>query len=129
MNAITDCRAAGLNAMRCPKSAAAGHARKRKSGSCLLGECRFWCMPGDYRVSTALSLRYGASNEIPPAWSTTRREKTLDALVQSEYDALEFEALAYDEEMRKSGHLIVASGPFNQFSPLRRCGPGWARCA
>ena len=35
-------------------------------------------------------------------------EKTLDALSKSEYDALESEALAYDEEMRKSGHLIIA---------------------
>jgi hypothetical protein len=35
-------------------------------------------------------------------------EKTLDALSNSEYDALESEALAYDEEMRRSGHLIVA---------------------
>jgi hypothetical protein len=33
--------------------------------SWLLGECRFSVAPGDYRVSTALSPRYGASNEIP----------------------------------------------------------------
>jgi hypothetical protein len=55
-------------------------------------------------------------------------EKTLDALSNSEYDALESEALVYDEEIRRSGHLMSRS-PFNQFSPLRRRGPGWARCA
>ena len=35
-------------------------------------------------------------------------EKTLEALPRSEYDALVAEALAYDEELRKSGHFIVA---------------------
>ena len=35
-------------------------------------------------------------------------EKTLEALPRSAYDALVAEALAYDEELRKSGHFIVA---------------------
>ena len=35
-------------------------------------------------------------------------EKTLDALSKSEWDALAGEALAYDEELRKKGHFIVA---------------------
>ncbi len=35
-------------------------------------------------------------------------EKTLDALPRSEYDALVAEALAYDEELRKSGRFVVA---------------------
>ena len=35
-------------------------------------------------------------------------EKTLGALTKSESDALVAEALAYDEELRKSGHFIVA---------------------
>ncbi|MDR3633603.1 MAG: YciI family protein [Isosphaeraceae bacterium] len=36
-------------------------------------------------------------------------EKTLDALSESEYDALAAEALAYDEELRKSGHFIESN--------------------
>jgi hypothetical protein len=35
-------------------------------------------------------------------------EKTLDALGPSEYDALVREALAYDDELRTSGHFVVA---------------------
>lgn len=35
-------------------------------------------------------------------------EEILDALSQSEYDALVREALAYDDELRESGHFIVA---------------------
>jgi hypothetical protein len=35
-------------------------------------------------------------------------EKKLDALSRSEYDALVGEALAYDEELRQSGHYIVS---------------------
>jgi hypothetical protein len=35
-------------------------------------------------------------------------EKMHDALSKSEYDALVSESLAYDEELRKSGHLIAA---------------------
>jgi len=35
-------------------------------------------------------------------------ERALDGLSKSEYDALVAEALAYDEELRKGGHLIVA---------------------
>jgi hypothetical protein len=35
-------------------------------------------------------------------------EKKLDALSKSERDALIDESLAYDEELRKSGHFIVA---------------------
>ena len=35
-------------------------------------------------------------------------EKKLDALSRSEWDALGGEALAYDEELRKKGHFIVA---------------------
>jgi hypothetical protein len=35
-------------------------------------------------------------------------EKTLDALSKSDHDALVAESLAYDEELRKSGHFIVA---------------------
>jgi hypothetical protein len=35
-------------------------------------------------------------------------EKTLGALTASEYDALVAEALAYDQELRQSGHFIVA---------------------
>jgi hypothetical protein len=35
-------------------------------------------------------------------------EKMLDALTERDYDALTDESLAYDEELRKSGHFIVA---------------------
>jgi hypothetical protein len=35
-------------------------------------------------------------------------EKALDALTERDYDALTDESLAYDEELRKSGHFIVA---------------------
>lgn len=35
-------------------------------------------------------------------------EKKLDALSKSELDALDAESLAYDEELRKSGHYIVS---------------------
>jgi hypothetical protein len=35
-------------------------------------------------------------------------EKTLDALPKRDYDALTDESLAYDEELRKSGHFIAA---------------------
>jgi hypothetical protein len=35
-------------------------------------------------------------------------EKSLDALSKSDYDALDSESLAYDDELRKSGHFIVA---------------------
>jgi hypothetical protein len=35
-------------------------------------------------------------------------ERKLDALSRSEYDALVGEALAYDEELRQSGHYIVS---------------------
>jgi hypothetical protein len=35
-------------------------------------------------------------------------EKTLDAMSKSEWDALEGEALAYGEELGRSGHFIVA---------------------
>ncbi|HEX3450808.1 MAG TPA: YciI family protein [Isosphaeraceae bacterium] len=35
-------------------------------------------------------------------------EKALDALSKSDYGALDSESLAYDEELRKSGHFIVA---------------------
>ena len=35
-------------------------------------------------------------------------EKALKALPRSEHDALVAEALAYDEELRKGGHFIVA---------------------
>ncbi len=35
-------------------------------------------------------------------------EKKLDAMSKSEWDALGGEALAYDEELRKKGHFIVA---------------------
>jgi hypothetical protein len=35
-------------------------------------------------------------------------EKSLDALTERDYDALTDESLAYDEELRKSGHFIVA---------------------
>jgi len=35
-------------------------------------------------------------------------EKVLDALGPAEYEALVGEALAYDEELRQSGHLVVA---------------------
>jgi hypothetical protein len=35
-------------------------------------------------------------------------EKALDALSKSDYDALDSESLAYDEGLRKSGHLIAA---------------------
>ncbi len=35
-------------------------------------------------------------------------EKKLDAMSKSEWDALVGEALAYDEELRKKGHFIVA---------------------
>ena len=33
-------------------------------------------------------------------------EKTLDALSQSEYEALAAEALAYDDVLRKGGHYL-----------------------
>jgi len=36
-------------------------------------------------------------------------EKAPDALTKSEYDALTREALAYDEELRKNGHFLVAN--------------------
>ena len=36
-------------------------------------------------------------------------EKKLDALSSSESDALDGEALAYDEELRKSGHYLVSN--------------------
>ena len=36
-------------------------------------------------------------------------EKKLDALSSSESDALDGDALAYDEELRKSGHYIVSN--------------------
>jgi hypothetical protein len=35
-------------------------------------------------------------------------EKKLDALSESEWDALAGEALSYDEELRKKGHFIAA---------------------
>jgi hypothetical protein len=35
-------------------------------------------------------------------------EKKLDAMSESEWDALVGEALAYDEELRKKGHFIIA---------------------
>lgn len=35
-------------------------------------------------------------------------EKTLDALSKRDYDALVVDSLAYDEELRRSGHFIVA---------------------
>lgn len=35
-------------------------------------------------------------------------EKKLDALSQSEWDALADEALSYDEELRQKGHFIAA---------------------
>jgi hypothetical protein len=35
-------------------------------------------------------------------------EKKLDALSESELDALTGEALAYDEELRKSGHYVLS---------------------
>ncbi len=35
-------------------------------------------------------------------------EKKLDAMSKSEWDALAGESLAYDEELRKKGHFIVA---------------------
>jgi hypothetical protein len=37
-------------------------------------------------------------------------EKKLDALSKSELDALVAEHLAHDEELKKSGHFIVAGG-------------------
>jgi hypothetical protein len=36
-------------------------------------------------------------------------EKTLDALSKPELDALIAEALAYDEELRRSGHYVVSN--------------------
>ena len=36
-------------------------------------------------------------------------EKKLDALSKSEFDALLAEALAYDEELRRSGHFVAAN--------------------
>ena len=36
-------------------------------------------------------------------------EKQLDALPASEYDALVGDTLAYDEELRQSGHFIAAN--------------------
>ena len=74
--------------------------------SWLLGECRFWVAPGDYRV--ALPCRHDTEQAMKYLCLVYYDEKTLDALSKSEYDALASEALAYDEEMRKSGHLIVA---------------------
>ena len=35
-------------------------------------------------------------------------EKTLDALTTSEHEALIAESLAYDEELQRSGHFVVA---------------------
>jgi hypothetical protein len=35
-------------------------------------------------------------------------EKALDAMTKRDYDALTDESLAYDEELRKSGHFIAA---------------------
>jgi len=37
-------------------------------------------------------------------------EKKLDALPRAEYDALVAEHLAYDDELRRSGHFVVAEG-------------------
>ena len=36
-------------------------------------------------------------------------ERELDALSRSEHDALDGEALAYDEVLRKSGHYVVSN--------------------
>jgi hypothetical protein len=44
-------------------------------------------------------------------------EKKLDALSKSELDALIAESLAYDEVLRKSGHLIVAQALFTSSRP------------
>ena len=37
-------------------------------------------------------------------------EKKLDALPRADYDALVAEHLAYDDELRRSGHFVVAEG-------------------
>jgi hypothetical protein len=49
-------------------------------------------------------------------------EAKLDALSQSEHDALMGEALAYDEELRTSGHYIVSDAlqPVQMATTLRR---------
>lgn len=36
-------------------------------------------------------------------------EEKLDALSESELDALDGESLAYDEQLRKSGHYLVSN--------------------
>ena len=36
-------------------------------------------------------------------------EKALNAMTKGEYDALTAEALAYDDELRRGGHFIVAN--------------------
>lgn len=48
-------------------------------------------------------------------------EEVLDALSQREYDALVREALAYDEELRESGHFVVAQAlqPIRTATTLR----------
>ena len=49
-------------------------------------------------------------------------EKVLNALPRSEFEALGAEALAYDEELKQSGHLIVAHAlqPVETATTLRR---------
>jgi hypothetical protein len=48
-------------------------------------------------------------------------EKKLEALSQSESDALDAESLAYDDTLRKSGHLIAAQAlqPVRNATTLR----------
>ena len=46
----------------------------------------------------------------------------------SEYDALVGEHFAYDEELRKSGHFIVAARRCSRSRRPRPCGSGTARC-
>jgi hypothetical protein len=48
-------------------------------------------------------------------------EKRLDALPPSEHDALTNEALAYDEELRRGGHLVAAQAlqPVDSATTLR----------
>jgi hypothetical protein len=50
-----------------------------------------------------------------------REEKALEGLTTSEYDALAREALAYNEELRRSGHLIAAQAlqPIHTATSLR----------
>jgi len=67
--------------------------------------CRSWAAPNDYQAIPLVEPRGGRMKYLCLVYID---EQTMDAMPKAELQAVTRESLAYDEDLRKSGHFIAA---------------------